>query len=71
MPNGRNLIVEYRIFGAANGGQQFNYRLDRADYYSPGANPRTAVLAANGVPSQVTTGSKNSYYCPVAFFEHQ
>ena len=204
VPNGRNLLVEYRIFGTANGGQQFNYRLDRADFYSPvttgpagcphsggptpildvdptrpgfnfgarvssgpanapaflainigsslvtpyslqalfpgiapscmaqmapvgtslvggstngsggknwsffipnnpaledivisaqsimldffspgtvvvsngsevltGARPRTAILSASGVPSQVTTGSKNSYYCPVAFFEHQ
>ncbi|MFK7741405.1 MAG: hypothetical protein AB8H80_13900 [Planctomycetota bacterium] len=35
VPNGRNLVVEYRIFGTANGGQSFNYRLDRADFYSP------------------------------------
>ncbi|HEB52246.1 MAG TPA: hypothetical protein ENI87_03210 [bacterium] len=34
-PNGRNLIVEYRVYGTANGGAQYNYRLDRADYYSP------------------------------------
>ena len=34
-PNGRNLLVEYRVFGTNGGGSQFNYRLDRADYYSP------------------------------------
>lgn len=34
-PNGRNLIVEYRIFGTSMGGSSFNYRLDRADFYSP------------------------------------
>ncbi|MCK5941797.1 MAG: hypothetical protein KAI24_07510 [Planctomycetes bacterium] len=34
-PNGRNLLVEYRIYGTANGGAQFVYRLDRADFYSP------------------------------------
>jgi hypothetical protein len=34
-PNGRNLVVEYRVFGTANGGAQFTYRIDRADFYSP------------------------------------
>ncbi|MFT6082929.1 MAG: hypothetical protein ACI8UD_003929 [Planctomycetota bacterium] len=33
-PNGRNLVVEYRVFGTANGGAPFTYRVDRADYYS-------------------------------------
>lgn len=33
-PNGRNLVVEYRVFGTSTGGGQFLYRLDRADYYS-------------------------------------
>ena len=32
---GQNLVVEYRIFGNSGGGTSFNYRLDRADYYSP------------------------------------
>ena len=32
---GQSLIVEYRVFGTSGGGAQFNYRLDRADYYSP------------------------------------
>ena len=30
-----NLVVEYRVFGNSGGGGAFNYRLDRADYYSP------------------------------------
>lgn len=34
-PNGRNLVVEYRVLGNSGGGTSFNYRLDRADYYSP------------------------------------
>jgi hypothetical protein len=34
-PAGRNLIVEYRVFGNSGGGTSFNYRLDRADFYSP------------------------------------
>lgn len=35
VPNGQNLVVEYRVFGTSAGGAAFNYRLDRADYYSP------------------------------------
>lgn len=34
-PNGRNLIVEYRIFGTSMGGSPFTYRIDRADFFSP------------------------------------
>jgi hypothetical protein len=41
-PAGRNLVVEYRVFGNSIGGASFNYRLDRADYYSP------VVLGAPG-----------------------
>ncbi|MCC7395948.1 MAG: hypothetical protein IT455_02665 [Planctomycetes bacterium] len=36
-PNGRNLVVEYRVLGNSAGGAAFSYRLDRADYYSPTA----------------------------------
>lgn len=32
---GQNLVVEYQIFGNTGGGTSWNYRLDRADYYSP------------------------------------
>lgn len=204
VPAGQNLVVEYRVFGTSGGGSAFNYRLDRADYYSPrtygpagcphsgsgtpnltlgatrpglaftaslatgpanspgilalnlgvgivppysltgvfaginplctgqlspvglltlngatsasgadswsftipnnpvfadylisaqalfldffapgglvtsngaqvltGAQPRTAIVAAGGAPTTVTTGSKSNNYCPVAFFEHQ
>tara|TARA_R110002072_G_scaffold41023_2_gene115679 strand:+ start:22247 stop:23320 length:1074 start_codon:yes stop_codon:yes gene_type:complete len=34
VPNGRNLVVEYRVFGTSGGGSPFTYRLDRADYVS-------------------------------------
>ncbi len=34
-PAGRNLVVEYRVFGNSGGGTSFNYRLDRADFFSP------------------------------------
>ncbi|HEX5054697.1 MAG TPA: hypothetical protein VFZ65_23175 [Planctomycetota bacterium] len=30
-----------------------------------------ALCAAAGAPTVLTTGSKSSNYCPVAFFEHQ
>lgn len=36
-----------------------------------GAQPRTAIVAAQGAPTVVTTGSKSNNYCPVAYFEHQ
>jgi hypothetical protein len=34
-PNGRHLVVEYRVLGNSAGGASFNYRLDRADFFSP------------------------------------
>lgn len=34
-PAGRNLVVEYRVFGNSGGGTSWNYRLDRADFHSP------------------------------------
>ena len=34
-PQGDNLVVEYRIYGNSGGGTNWNYRLDRADYWSP------------------------------------
>jgi hypothetical protein len=36
-----------------------------------GAAPRTAIVAAAGAPTTVSTGTKSNNYCPVAFFEHQ
>ncbi len=36
-----------------------------------GSQPRTAIVAAGGAPTVVTTGSKSNNYCPVAFFTHQ
>jgi hypothetical protein len=38
VPAGRNLVVEYRVFGNSGGGTVWNYRLDRAEYYSPVVN---------------------------------
>jgi hypothetical protein len=55
---GENLVVEYLVYGNSGGGTAFNYRLDRADYYSPTSQgpagcPRSGgpapVLTANGV----------------------
>ena len=37
-PGANNLVVEYRISGNSGGGTAFNYRLDRADFYSPVQN---------------------------------
>ncbi|MCA8966780.1 MAG: hypothetical protein KDC48_18005 [Planctomycetes bacterium] len=43
-PNGRNLVVEYRVLANSVGGASFNFRLDRADFYSP------VVLGPAGCP---------------------
>jgi hypothetical protein len=48
-PAGRNLVVEYRVFGNSGGGSSFNYRLDRADFFSP-------VLL--GAPGCATSGNQ-------------
>jgi hypothetical protein len=48
VPAGRNLVVEYRINGNSGGGTSFNYRLDRADFFSP-------VLL--GAPGCATSGN--------------
>ncbi|MFO1078993.1 MAG: hypothetical protein U1E73_14830 [Planctomycetota bacterium] len=37
-PGADNLLVEFRISGNSAGGAAFNYRLDRAEYYSPVVN---------------------------------
>ena len=51
-PNGRNLLVEYRVFGTAQGGSSFNYRLDRADFYSPVTyGPAGCTHPAGGPPN--------------------
>lgn len=52
VPNGRNLVIEYRVFGTSAGGSQFTYRLDRADYWSPvQTGPAGCQHAAGGPPS--------------------
>lgn len=52
VPAGRNLVVEYRCFGNSGGGSSFNYRLDRADYYSPVTyGPAGCAHSGGGVPN--------------------
>jgi hypothetical protein len=73
---GENLVVEYLIYGNSGGGTTFNYRLDRADYYSPTLQgpagcPRAGggapVLAVNGLrpglsySTSATAGPGNSF----------
>ena len=62
-PGSNNLIVEYRVLGNSGGGTSWNYRLDRADYYSvpvqgpagcPHSGNSTPVLAVNGVRPGLT-----------------
>jgi len=52
-PNGRNLIVEYRVFGTSGGGSSFSYRLDRADYYSPTTAGAPGCVHAGGGPASL------------------
>ncbi|MBL8756433.1 MAG: hypothetical protein JNK15_24275 [Planctomycetes bacterium] len=51
---GQNLVVEYRVFGTSGGGAQFNYRLDRADYYSPVTNGPAGCQHTSGGPAVLT-----------------
>lgn len=53
-PNGRNLLVEYRIFGTSGGGAQFNYRLDRADFYSPRTYGPAGCVHTSGQTTNLT-----------------
>lgn len=52
-PNGRNLVVEYRIFGTSAGGSSFSYRLDRADFYSPTTTGTPGCPHAAGGPASL------------------
>jgi hypothetical protein len=61
----QNLLVEYRIYGNSAGGSSFNYRLDRADFYSPVVNGTAGCPhSGGGTPtlalSPVRTGSSFS-----------
>lgn len=47
-PNGRHLVVEYRVLGNSAGGASFNYRLDRADFYSPVATGPVGCAHSGG-----------------------
>lgn len=52
VPAGKNLVVEYRCFGNSGGGGSWNYRLDRADYYSPVAyGPDGCPHSGGGIPN--------------------
>ncbi len=55
VPAGRNLIVEYRVFGTSGGGSPFTYILDRADYYSVVTNGPAGCLHSGGGPTVLTT----------------
>lgn len=51
-PAGQNLVVEYRCFGNSGGGSPWNYRLDRADYYSPVSyGPPGCAHSGGGIPN--------------------
>ncbi len=53
-PNGRNLVVEYRVLGNSIGGASFNYRLDRADYFSPVVQGAAGCTHSGGGPTTLT-----------------
>jgi len=54
-PAGRNLVVEYRVFGNSIGGVAFNYRLDRADFYSPVVTGAPGCQHSGNNVTQLTT----------------
>lgn len=54
-PAGRNLIVEYRVFGTSGGGTAFNYVLDRADYYSVVTSGPAGCVHSGGGPAVLVT----------------
>ena len=54
VPNGRNLVVEYRVFGTSAGGSSFTYRLDRADYVSNVTYGVAGCPHAGGGPANMT-----------------
>ena len=53
-PAGRNLVVEYRVLGNSGGGTSFNYRLDRADFYSPVLTGAPGCATSGGLTPQLT-----------------
>ncbi len=56
---GQNLVVEYRIFGTSSGNAAFNYRLDRADYYSPRTyGPAGCPHSGGGTPNMTLAGTR-------------
>lgn len=68
VPAGQNLIVEYRCFGNSGGGGAWNFRLDRADYYSPIAyGPDGCAHSGGGIPNLTVQPTRPglSYSCTV------
>jgi hypothetical protein len=66
---GENLVVEYRVFGTSGGGAAFNYRLDRADYYSPTTyGPAGCQHSGGGTPNLTLAGTRPglSFSCTIA-----
>jgi hypothetical protein len=56
-PGANNLVIEYRCTGNSGGGTQWNYRLDRADFYSPVVyGPAGCPHSGGGTPSLSLTG---------------
>ncbi len=57
VPNGNNLVVEYRVQGTSAGGAAFSYRLDRADFVSPVTQgPAGCPHSTSQTPSLATSG---------------
>lgn len=58
-PAGRNLVVEYRVLGNSGGGTSFNYRLDRADFFSPVfEGPAGCPHSGSGTPTLSATPAR-------------
>jgi hypothetical protein len=56
-PAGQNLVVEYQIFGNSGGGTPWNYRIDRADFYSPvSSGPAGCPHSGGQTPILTDTG---------------
>lgn len=53
-PNGRNLVVEFMIYGTSGGGGAFDYYLDRADFHSPVASGPAGCVHLAGGPPELT-----------------
>jgi hypothetical protein len=65
----QNLLVEYRVYGNSAGGSSFNYRIDRADYYSPVVNGPAGCQHSGGSTPTLTlspTRTGSQFYATIA-----